>query len=227
MPQFPQLVIGLGTGRCGTQSLAVVLNYQNAARVTHERYGAIAWQGDEERVATFVRLCATAQGLDLAGDVAFYYLPYVEQILGLVPSAKFVCLKRDRKATVHSFVTRTRHKNHWTQHDGAKWRLDAWDRCFPKYPVGDKAQAIGMYWDDYYCRAAALETAYPTAFRVFSMDVLNADEGQNALFDFLGISPRARRVILDVHENRSLPPHGGRLLYRFARLLNPRLPRAA
>ena len=227
MPQFPQLVIGLGTGRCGTQSLAVVLNYQNGARVTHERYGAIAWQGDEDRVATCVRLCAMAPGLDLAGDVAFYYLPYVEQILGLVPSAKFVCLKRDRKVTVNSYLTKTRHKNHWIQHPGTEWRLDTWDRCYPKYPVTDKAQALGMYWDEYYRRAADLEAAHPAAFRVYDIDILSTEEGQNALFDFLGISPRVRRANLGVHENRSPPPRAVRLIYRFASLLTPRQTRAA
>lgn len=227
MQEFPQLVIGLGTGRCGTQSLAVLLNHQSGARVTHERYGAIAWQGDEQRVAAFVHLCATAPGLDLAGDVGFYYLPYVEQILELAASTRFVCLKRDRQATVHSYLTKTRHKNHWIQHDGTEWRFDAWDRCYPKYAVTDKAEAIGMYWDEYYSRAAALESAHPEAFRVYDMDVLNTPEGQNALFDFIGIPQRVRRVNLDVHENRSPPPRAVRLIYRFASYLMPRQTRAA
>jgi hypothetical protein len=221
MPQFPQLVIGLGTGRCGTQSLAVVLNRQDGARVTHERYGAIAWQGDEERVAAFVRLSATSPGLDLAGDVGFYYLPYVEQILAIVPNASFICLKRDRKATVDSYLTKTPRKNHWTQHNGVEWRFDAWDRCYPKYAADDKAEAIGLYWDDYYHRAAALETAHPAAFRVFSTESLNTAPGQQAVFDFIGLPARARRVILDVRENRSPPPRAVGFFRRCARLLKP------
>jgi hypothetical protein len=221
MPHGRQIVIGLGTGRCGTQSLAVILNQQGSARVEHERHGPeIAWQGDEARVAAFVRQCAAASELDLVGDIAFYYLPYVEHILALAPDARFVCLKRDRKATVDSYLTWTDGRNHWMRHNGIKWRLDKWDRCYPKYPAADKAEAIGRYWDDYYRRADALESAYPHAFQVFATEWLNSAEGQHTLFDFLGLPAACRRVTLGVRAHQSAPVQAVGFLERCGHLFH-------
>jgi hypothetical protein len=228
MSHLPQIVIGLGTGRCGTQSLAVILNQQEFARVEHEQHGpAIAWQGDEERVADFIRRCTTQRELALVGDVAFYYLPYVEHILELAPHAKFICMKRDRQATVKSYMTWTRRRNHWMRHDGTRWKLDRWDRCYPKYAVADKAEAVGRYWDDYYRRAAALEAAYPHAFRVFPIEAIDSTAGQEAMFDLLGLPAAARRVLLGMRVNQSPPSAPVRFLLRCAGLFRRALPRRA
>ncbi|MGO8744447.1 MAG: hypothetical protein ACLQNE_00525 [Thermoguttaceae bacterium] len=215
MHPFPQLIVGLGTGRCGTQSLAVILSRQDRAQVTHERHGpAIAWQGDHERVAAFVQECLAASDLDLVGDVAFYYLPYVEHILSLAPETRFVCLKRERKPTVDSYLVWTRRRNHWTEHDGTKWKLDDWDRCYPKYPMGSKREAVDRYWDEYYDRAGLLESAHPRSFRVFPTESLNTATGQQEMFEFLGLPGDARRIILDVRKNTAPPPRVVRLLRR-------------
>lgn len=207
MRQTPQIIVGLGTGRCGTQSLATILDSQYRARVEHERHDAnIAWEGDELRVGSFVRQCMGARDLDLVGDISFYYLPYVEHILTIAPHARFICLKRDRQATIKSYMTWTGRRNHWMRHDGAQWKLDKWDRCYPKYPAADKAEAIGLYWDDYYRRSEALEAAHPEAFRVFTTNSLNSEAGQHAIFDFIGLSTAVRRVIPDVHQHKSSQP---------------------
>jgi hypothetical protein len=133
-------------------------------------------------------------------------------------------LKRDRKATIESYLRWTARRNHWTRHDGARWKLDKWDQCYPKYSEADKAEAIGRYWDEYYRRSAELETAYPRSFRVFSTEALNAVAGQGALFDFLGIAPECRRVTLDVRANKARPPRSVRFLLRCARLLRTVVP---
>lgn len=212
MPQLPQIVIGLGTGRCGTQSLAMILSQQDRARVEHELHNsAIAWEGDEQRVGAYVRHCMAIRDLDLVGDVAFNYLSYVEHILTIAPHARFICLKRDRQATVKSYLTWTGRRNHWMRHDGSVWKLDGWDHCYPKYPATDKAEAIGLYWDDYYRRSEAFEAAYPKAFRVFSTEELNSEAGQHAMFDFLGLPGATRRVIY-IHEHKSRPPLARSLL---------------
>ena len=145
--------------------------------------------------------------MQLVGDVAFYYLPYVRQILALKPDARFICLKRDRQATVDSYVVKAEQRNHWVQHDGSRWKLDKWDHCYPKYAACDLAEAIGRYWDDYYRRAAALESDFPLALRIFSMESLNSAAGQHAIFDFLGLPEDTRRVILGVRANPSRCAH--------------------
>ena len=48
------------------------------------------------------------------GDVHSAYLPYAERLLTQHPDARFICLQRDRAATVKSFLAKTARKaNHW------------------------------------------------------------------------------------------------------------------
>lgn len=214
MPARKRLVIGLGTGRCGTLGLAALLNGQNDALVTHEGgsrcgntalpgtrqlsemlRGHLPWLPDADRLESRM---AAFENTDagLIGDVAFYYLPYVELIVerSRLP-VSFVCLKRDREQTIRSFLEHTRYRNHWFQHDGSHWRPDdTWDPCFPKYQTPDKAKCINQYWLDYYEEAERHQRAFDN-FQIFDVDVLNDPVGVNELLDFLDIGgSRASKI---------------------------------
>jgi len=198
----PQIVFGLGSGRCGTQSLAGWLDRQEGARVFLAVHGpAIPWEGGCRAIDEVIRGFLSTPGARLIGDAAPYYLPYVEHILAAHPHVRFICLKRDREETVVSFLKTTLHKNFWIAHDGVRWKRTPWDRCFPKYQVSDKAEAIGRYWDDYYRRAAELAVEYPRAFRVFPTDALNTAEGQHAILGHLGIPAESRRLLVGLRLN--------------------------
>ncbi len=213
MKRIVQVVFGLGSGRCGTQSLAAWLNTQEGAIVTHESRGpAITWNSAEGMIDQVLHEFYSSPQARLIGDVASYYLPYVEHILAAQPTARFICLKRDRGETIASFLTKTLHKNHWIEHDGARWKHTPWDRCFPKYAESDKAAAIGRYWDDYYRQAATLEARHPSAFRVFLTAALNEAKGQHAILDFLSIPMQSRRLAVGLRLNKSRPQGIRRLL---------------
>jgi len=198
----PQIVFGLGTGRCGMQSLAAWLNFQDGARVSHAVHGpAISWEGGCRAIDEILVGFSATPGVRLIGDAAPYYLPYVGRILAANPQVRFVCLKRDREETVVSFLKMTLHTNYWIAHDGVQWKRTPWDRCFPKYQVSDKAEAIGRYWDDYYRRAAELEAEYPQAFRIFPTDALNTPEGQHAILGYLGIPEESQRLLVGLRLN--------------------------
>ncbi len=194
-----QLVIGLGSGRCGTTSLAHLLNKQPHASVTHEEPPLLPWQVDAALLAE--RLAGLrARPETLVGDVAFYYLPYVELIAAQLPNTRFVCLRRDREETVRSFVAKSEGVHHWIQHDGTQWQKSPdWDDCFPKYDLVDKTAAIGRYWDEYYARATELATQLPS-FRIFEMTALNDREGVEDLLDFIGVKQRA--LVVGTRRNR-------------------------
>jgi hypothetical protein len=195
MNQGRQIVVGLGTGRCGTQSLSAFLSMQPESQVLHERSSfRIRWQGSENEIDDLLRWCREASSLRLVGDVGFYYLPYVEYILSQEPDARFPCLRRDREATVNSYMRKTRRRNHWVCHCGILYRRNKWDECYPKYDRSSKAEAIGRYWDEYYERAAGLEQVYPANVRVFPTGVLNTEAGQQEVLDFLGI-PASLRIV--------------------------------
>lgn len=218
-----RIVIGLGTGRCGTQTLAALIDAQPGGAVTHEWPGArVAWEGGEAEVDRMLdelerRLTA---GATLVGEVGSYYLPYVAQIRARIPDARFIILKRERDATVESFLEKTRDKaNHWAPTTRFA-RHARWNRCFPTYPATlPKRAAIGRYWDEYYAATGALEGAEPAVFHTVRTELLGEDATQRQILDFLGL-PRERQVLVTgLTRNRStdVPQSLGKRLRRWWR----------
>lgn len=116
-------------------------------------------------------------------DVAFYYLPYVEYIARTRPDATFICLRRERKETVESYMLKTEGRDHWRVGGG---RPDPWDRLYPKFDAPNKREAIGEYWNMYYEETERLEKA-GVRIRTFEMSELNSDEGAKSILKFAGL----------------------------------------
>lgn len=250
------IIIGLGSGRCGTASLTKLLNSQDNSICFHElnpsciRYSgtfqpihntinefqAILNGGDPSLLTVDLSrsVCASTyerlkdmKYVKLIGDIAHYYLSYVENISAINHNVRFVCLKRDREETVRSWLRKTtisRWKskriadrlssiivrepyynsfNHWMEHDGTKWKKDpVWDKCFPKFKAESKIEAIYKYYDYYYERACALEKIMPEIFKTFEIEKLNSREGQSEILSFCGIAPE-KQVFADAHVHKS------------------------
>lgn len=242
------IVIGLGTGRSGTTSLAHLLCRQPQAIVFHEMNpAAMCFEGTKAPVLNSIRefeaildggdtslltvdlarqasqetyddLC-TRDKVSLIGDIAFYYLTYVEDIIAVSDRVRFICLKRDRAATIKSWLKKSRinrwrskwlgdrfsaaiqripfyeSKNFWMEHDASYWKPDpVWDKCFPKFDASSKQEAIGKYYDFYYEESEKLAAKYPNLFRIFSLEELNTEEGKTAILDFCGIQQEGRAM---------------------------------
>ncbi len=189
----PTLIIGLGTGRCGTQSLSRFLSNQPGMIVLHEgkiggRDHPFRWQDDQERVCRWVEGLPDLLGRPVCcGDVGMYFLPYCEILIALHPGIRFVCLERDRAEVVESFVRHTVGRHPWIHHDGSHWRIDpVWDSAYPKFDEPDKCRAAGLYWDLYHAEVTRLVERYPDRVRHFPTDALNSREGRIAILDFVG-----------------------------------------
>jgi len=180
-----KVIIGLGTGRCGTTSLYVLLNKQGI-KMYHEM-DRIKWEGDTQKVLDNIFRLVTDE-TTITGDVGFYYLNYVEDIIKTFPNAIFICLKRNREDTINSWYKHALGRNYWTKRNSEHWgdyASDVLEQYMPKYDL-PKKEAIGQYYDDYYKKAEEL-TKYPQ-FRIFDMDyTLNTDSGQMELFNFIGL----------------------------------------
>jgi len=159
------IIVGAGTGRCGTKSLAVLLG------VTHEMKPILSWKGDEyfER-----RLEKWKQQDGVVGDIASVYLPYMEKYDGF----KKIILKRDKQDTVDSFMRHSGSFNNW-QETGATRPF--YGRFFPNYSDElSKREALEKYWEDYYERAEQVAEVFP-------LETLNSEEGQDKVFSYLEI----------------------------------------
>lgn len=250
------IVIGLGTGRSGTASLARLLNAQTNSLCFHEmnpsvvrfsgtprpflnaidEFQAILDGGEPSMLTVDLSRAVAARAYDelcrmkrvrLIGDIAFYYLTYVELLARHNPNVRFVCLRRDREKTIRSWmrksaIERWRSKrladrvsslitrspfhelrNFWMEHDGTNWQKDpVWDKCFPKFRAGSKREAIAMYWDYYYEQAEAMAPRLRGVFRIVETERLDDAEFQSQLLEFCGV-PRERQVHVDAHIHRS------------------------
>lgn len=139
------LLIGLGTGRCGTVSLSKLLDIQDGCCMTHEKH-PMPWTVNK---ALFERTykSITSGGEPFIGDVAFYHLPYINFILEKTKEVKFVVLKRPKEEVVVSYMKKTIGMDHWRP----TTRPNPWDICYPTFfHKLTKEEAIGFYWDLYY-----------------------------------------------------------------------------
>ncbi|MGN6546966.1 MAG: hypothetical protein ACTHK7_18065 [Aureliella sp.] len=119
-----RFVFGIGTGRCGTLSLARLLNSQVDVKVTHEMRPLLDWDAphDEQRRIARARLERLARESDagLVGDVASFYLPYLPYLLEASEDIRVVCLRRPRHEVIASFIawlerTESLPVNHWLE----------------------------------------------------------------------------------------------------------------
>jgi hypothetical protein len=188
-----KILIGLGTGRCGTTSLASLLNSVRGCGVTHEEgdiRANLSWDFSREGIEKALKkMESRPQGV--VGDVAFYYLPYVRYIAEARPDATFICLRRDREGTIESYMKKTEGRDHWRPESGDA--NDNWDRMYPKFKAENKRVAIGMYWDFYYKTVDDLARA-EIRIRTFKMEELNEDAGVKSIMKFAGLEHDAAKV---------------------------------
>ena len=97
------IIIGFGTGRCGTQSLASFLNQQEGFNVTHEGvklYGCPVISDRECVLDSFM----AREGM-VIGDIGFYWINYISKILNKRADSKVINVTRDLDEVIESFFT--------------------------------------------------------------------------------------------------------------------------
>ena len=188
-----KLIVGLGSGRCGTVSLSRFFR-QKGVYTTHEVKHLPWYKPDPaEAVLALARVLRRADGrYPFVADVAFYWLKYVPWLIERIPEVRCVCLKRDQHETVMSFMQKLASRNYWTARDSEYWEEGKWkdnpiEEAFPKYDL-PKKQALFQYWEDYYVEAAWLQKMFPDNFRILEMRyALNSEYGQNEMLTFCGL----------------------------------------
>ena len=79
------------------------------------------------------------------------------------------------------------------EHDGTKWvKSSKWYKSYPKYRTDNIRKAIGMYWEDYYKKAAMLEKKYFKRIQILDIGIFNSYQGQKWIFDFIEMPEEER-----------------------------------
>lgn len=210
------IVLGIGTGRCGTQGLMTFLNLQKV-NTLHESV-LLPWGFDLVSLNLLLAKLGKTSTIDYpnVGEVNFSLLNYIEPLLKSInaenveigseqeypftanTAVRVICLRRDKAETVKSWMNNHKNFNFWSSaghacfSQGLYLKNDILGNSFPKYDLGKEA-ALACFWDDYYLKAAQLELIYPEAFKIFDMSQLFSDTAnQKILLDFLKI-PVANR----------------------------------
>ena len=204
-------IIGLGTGRCGTVSLAKLLNDCKNVNVSHEfrergdKHYRLSWDFQEEEAKRRIENLKKLEG-NLVGDVAHYYLNYIDYLNNNLENVKFILLYRDASEVVNSFMKKSGNFCHWLSPEHPVFKMNNykhidWDRTFPKYDeCQTKEIAIRKYYTEYSLLAYVHSINYKDKFFVLNIRELN--NKQKELFDFLEI-PEEDRVYQTVWENKS------------------------
>ena len=182
-----KIIIGFGTGRCGTKSLAEFLNKQPGLNVTHEGV-ALGWY--PALADTDVRLNAFLKREGDIGDVGFYWVHYLDLIFHRHQGAKAINLIRDDEEVVASF---------WN-HLGENESTVGW-HGYPFDSPNWTKDAVRFMVKRYRYIESELYKTYPFSIYRLPMQALNSKREMGKLLDWLGVSPD-NRVLEAIHFNK-------------------------
>lgn len=165
----------------------------------------MTWEFDKSKIDSKLNKLLSRKE-KYVGDVASYYLPYLEYIIGEYKFTKSIVLKRPKSEVVKSFILKTRKfkDSHWSKN-----RIEEenqWSKIFLKYDLDDKEKAIGRYWEDYYSEAEKLISKYPGKIRLFNTEDLNSDYKVKQILDFCEIGKKDQKVLTEIKLNKSGDP---------------------
>ena len=127
-------------------------------------------------------------GVRSVGDIGFYNLLHVDQIINNEHSCKFVCLHGDKEKTIRDWSNFSGEFNFWTDVNSKHWNGDKrhdYERFFPKYDL-PKDEALEKFYEDYHMIAQKAQVKYPGFVRNYDISVLDSEEGQKELLNFIG-----------------------------------------
>lgn len=191
-----QLVIGLGTGRCGSTSLSAMLETVPNSCSTHETPPQIFWDPMPEQIDFHIkRFRALADHYALVCDVSHWWLNVIDQIFDHFPDAKVIGLFRDRDECAQSFMRIQGFGkgtfNPWAPHGNGIWRSGKWDASYPSLPLPNyanrnpdrtKLELITRYVEEYNAQLEVLAARAPDRVKLVRTDDLSSDAVQEEIF---------------------------------------------
>jgi hypothetical protein len=217
-----RVVLGLGSGRCGSTSLAEILRRVPRAIATHEIAPYVNWDPLPCQIDFHLRRFALLRRFfPLVGDCAHWWLRAVEQVFAAIPDSLAFGLVRDEADCVRSWMAVSPPDvNHWVAPHNHIWPADKWDPLYPHYelppdarrdPAHAKAQLIHRYVREYNERLTALADRYAGRILLLRTEQLDRAETRHEIGRFLGHAVEFETVRLnerrdDVEVGERLPP---------------------
>jgi hypothetical protein len=207
-----KIVIGIGSGRNGSTSLAGILSTIEGSCCTHENPPLICWSPQPEEVRFHLeRLQRLAGYFPVVLDIAHWWLNAVPELLARLPSSRVIGITRDVEGCARSFLrikgTGIGSCNHWAPYGNGVWSAERWDPTYPTYAVPEQAYAdpdgakrhlVTRYVREYNAGVRAAALRWPTKFMVLNTEDLSDPTAQRALYDFVGADGAIKSVRLNI-----------------------------
>lgn len=181
-------ILGIGTARSGTMSLARLLAAQGLD-VGHEKTNSLPWARD--RPKRYARAKRELKRRD--GDVACWLTQAAEDLMEALPEAKIIALHRPKPDTVESLLAHMA---------GLRIRSSRpfGPMVFPTYRDRDLKAGWEAYYDDAHAVIDQVCEQYPSRTLRVATYQLETREEQRRIADFLGVTEWTH--IPDCHHNR-------------------------
>ena len=145
------------------------------------------------------RTALLSKAFEYLVDVSHWWLPHVETIMKHHPNSIFICLRRNKKDTINSFLKikgygKAGAINHWMRHDGKKWQFNFWDCAYPKYNVQSMPEALEQYWNHYYQTCEQLEKKYPSKLNYLRPKAYQKKSNKLEFWSFVIIKIQSRAM---------------------------------
>lgn len=207
-----QVLLGLGTGRSGSTSLAALLAAVDDCLSTHENPPSIFWAPAREQVQFHMRrFRSLAEYFSLVVDVSHWWLNALDSFFKEFPDGKIIGLIRDGDTCTRSFMRIMGFGwgswNHWVPYDNGIWISQLWDPTFPTYPVPKRSwivpddakyKLIRRYVREYNQQLEVLAASRAGHVILVGTDELSAAAIQRKVFDFAGVNGSVSDIILNV-----------------------------
>ena len=190
-----QYVFGIGTGRCGTASLARLLDVQENSCFGHENMPLHWWNIMADYEAAKRKVIKMGDGKDIAGSIAYYWLPYMHKLVEDFPNVKFIYLWRDKEEVVESFWERNQNRI-----NDKTYPEKAWLSSYPFLRYPPTKEAIADTVATYENMIEQMMFYYAHRIFVTNMENLNNMDKMSKLLEFVGI-PKDKQVLQECREN--------------------------
>jgi hypothetical protein len=211
----------LSAGRCGTMTLAHLLNTAKNARVWHHPQPDLiaeslrAYRGEIEKERTFWRarhsLMHKTWADDLIhGETDLLMTPFCDMLAKEIPNSKFIVLVRDPKDFVRSGMRRNYYRGHpW---DFGRLRPKENTEAYEKWNRLDQFEKICWLWNETYERILHItgSIAQERVLLVFFEDLVEDINQTKAIFDFFNLEGFEKTKIKDVLGKRFNAQHSGK-----------------
>ena len=207
-----RVVLGVGSGRCGSTSLTGAMAGVPGACATHENPPVLYWEPLEEQIQVHVeRFRILTQYFAVVFDASHWWLNALERLFGELPDVKAIGLYRETQACAQSFLNQKGSgkgsPNHWAVPGNDIWAAVPGDPCYPSYPLPEslvsnpdaaKRAMVTRYVSEYNQTLQRTAAAHPDRLLLVRTEDLSNAEAYARMSDFLGFELRVPSAALNV-----------------------------